>query len=198
MAFGKNIRTYFNGQWHDGDLPVMRAADHGIWQGSSVFDGARLFGGLVPDLGRHLTRVNASAEALMITPTLSPADMFEIAREGLSAYPRGAAVYIRPMYWAIDGSELGVAPAENSTAFAMSLEEVPMPWDWTGQPILGWRVSALEPRLRSRAIWIRMCFMLRLNGFVKKLPACWLHMVMAKAMYSIWDTAFRNSSTQTQ
>lgn len=127
MAFGKNIRTYFNGQWHDGDLPVMRAADHGIWQGSSVFDGARLFDGLVPDLGRHLTRVNASAEALMITPTISPADMFEIAREGLSAYPRGAAVYIRPMYWAIDGSELGVAPAENSTAFAMSLEEVPMP-----------------------------------------------------------------------
>lgn len=127
MAFGKNIRTYFNGQWREGDLPVMRAADHGIWQGSSVFDGARLFDGLVPDLDRHLTRVNASAEALMITPTIAPAEMLDIAREGLKAYPKTAAVYVRPMYWAIDGSDLGVAPAENSTGFALSLEEVPMP-----------------------------------------------------------------------
>ncbi|HEX9858498.1 MAG TPA: branched chain amino acid aminotransferase, partial [Paracoccaceae bacterium] len=26
MAFGKNIRTYFEGRWHEGDVPVMRAA----------------------------------------------------------------------------------------------------------------------------------------------------------------------------
>ena len=57
MAFGKNIRTYFEGRWHEGDIPVMRAADHGIWQGSSVFDGARLFDGLVPDLEAHCARV---------------------------------------------------------------------------------------------------------------------------------------------
>ena len=28
MAFGTAIRTYFEGKWHEGDLPVMRAADH--------------------------------------------------------------------------------------------------------------------------------------------------------------------------
>lgn len=127
MAFGTNIRTYFEGRWHEGDVPVMRAADHGIWQGSSVFDGARLFDGLVPDLAAHCARVNRSAEALMITPTVDPAEMVEIAREGLKRYARGAAVYIRPMYWAIDGSELGIAPLENSTGFALCLEEVPMP-----------------------------------------------------------------------
>ena len=43
MAFGTNIRTWFEGTWHQGDVMVMRAADHGIWQGSSVFDGARWF-----------------------------------------------------------------------------------------------------------------------------------------------------------
>ena len=127
MSFGTNIRTYFNGQWHEGDVPVMRAADHGIWQGSSVFDGARLFDGLIPDLDAHCARVNRSAEALMITPTVSADEMLDIAREGLRPYGRGQAVYIRPMYWAVDGSELGVAPAENSTAFALCLEEVPMP-----------------------------------------------------------------------
>ena len=127
MAFGTNIRTWFEGRWHEGDVAVMRAADHGIWQGSSVFDGARLFDGLVPDLDLHCARVNRSAAALMITPTIDPALMVEIAREGLRKYAKGAAVYIRPMYWAIDGSDLGIAPLENSTGFALCLEEVPMP-----------------------------------------------------------------------
>ena len=127
MAFGKNIRTYFEGHWHDGDIPVMRAADHGIWQGSSVFDGARLFDGVTPDLDKHLSRVNRSAAALMITPTIGDAEMLDIAREGLKAYSPQQAVYIRPMYWAIDGNDLGIAPLENSTAFALCLEEVAMP-----------------------------------------------------------------------
>ena len=30
MAVGTHIRTYFNGAWHDGDTPVIRAADHGF------------------------------------------------------------------------------------------------------------------------------------------------------------------------
>ena len=127
MAFGKNIRTWFEGRWHDGDVAVMRAADHGIWQGSSVFDGARMFDGLTPDLDLHCARVNRSAEALMITPTMEAEAMVALVREGLRAYGKDQAVYIRPMYWAIDGSDLGIAPMENSTRFAISLEEVPMP-----------------------------------------------------------------------
>ena len=42
MATGTNIRTYFVGIWHEGDVPVMRAADLGSWLGSTVFDGARV------------------------------------------------------------------------------------------------------------------------------------------------------------
>jgi len=127
MAFGKNIRTWFEGRWHDGDVMVMRAADHGLWQGSSVFDGARWFDGVAPDLAAHCARVNRSAEALMITPTIDTDTMVAIAREGLAAYTPRQSVYIRPMYWAINGSDLGVAPAQGSTGFALCLEEVPMP-----------------------------------------------------------------------
>ncbi len=47
----------------------------------------------------------------MITPTLSGAEIEEIARDGLRAYDASTAVYIRPMYWALEGSELGVAPS---------------------------------------------------------------------------------------
>ena len=33
--------TWFKGQWSDGNTPLMGAMDHGVWLGSSVFDGAR-------------------------------------------------------------------------------------------------------------------------------------------------------------
>jgi branched-chain amino acid aminotransferase len=127
MATGTNIRTYFNGSWHAGDPAVIRAADHGAWLGTTVFDGARYVDGIAPDLAKHCARVNASARALMITPTVEAADMVEIVWEGLRAYPKEAAVYIRPMYWALDGGDLGIVPKEGATGFAISLEEIPMP-----------------------------------------------------------------------
>ncbi len=126
MAVGSNIRTYFNGTWHDGDVPIMNAADHGAWLGSSVFDGARSVHGLTPDLAPHLDRVNRSAEALMLTPTQTVDAMLEIAAEGLSAYPKDAAVYIRPMYWAIHGDPSAIVPKADETGFALCLEEIPM------------------------------------------------------------------------
>lgn len=126
MATGTNIKTYFDGAWHDGDIPIMRAADHGSWLGTTVFDGARRFEGVTPDLDAHCARVNRSAEALMITPTVEAADMVAIVREGLAAYAPDAAVYIRPMYWALEGGDLGVAPKEGATGFAICLEQIPM------------------------------------------------------------------------
>lgn len=126
MATGKNIRTYFEGRWHEGDAPIMRAADHGSWLGTTVFDGARWFEGIAPDLDLHCARINRSAEALMITPTVAAEDMVAIAREGLRKYDKGAAVYIRPMYWALEGGDLGVVPKPGATGFALCLEEIPM------------------------------------------------------------------------
>ncbi|MGI1663907.1 branched-chain amino acid aminotransferase [Palleronia sp. KMU-117] len=126
MATGTNIRTYFDGRWHDGDAMIMRAADHGSWLGTTVFDGARRFEGVAPDLEAHCARVNRSAEALMITPTVATKDMVDIVREGLASYPRDAAIYIRPMYWAIEGGDLGIVPKPGATGFAISLEEIPM------------------------------------------------------------------------
>lgn len=125
MATGTHIRTYFEGAWHDGDVPIMRAADHGSWLGTTVFDGARYVNGLTPDLDLHCARVNKSAEALMITPTVSAEDMIAITKQGLAAYPKGAAVYIRPMYWAINGDVTAIVPSPEATGFAICLEEIP-------------------------------------------------------------------------
>ena len=126
MATGTNIRTYFEGRWHDGDVAIMKAADHGAWLGSGVFDGARSISGLAPDVLAHCERVNNSARALMLTPTVGAAEMVTIIREGLTAYAADAAVYIRPMYWGIDGDASAIVPQSELTGFAICLEEIPL------------------------------------------------------------------------
>lgn len=126
MATGTHIRTYFNGAWQDGDIAIMRAADHGSWLGSTVFDGARYFEGVAPDLAPHCERVVNSARALMLTPTHTGEQIEAIVRQGLQAYDADSAVYIRPMFWGINGDRSAIVPAPDSTGFAICLEEIPM------------------------------------------------------------------------
>ena len=126
MATGNNILTYINGTWHTGNIPIINAADHGAWLGSNVFDGARYFNGVAPDLLAHCQRVNNSAEALMLKPSVEANDMVEIIWEGLKQYEADAAVYIRPMYWAIDGDLTAIVPNQESVGFAICLEQIPL------------------------------------------------------------------------
>lgn len=124
MASSDTIRTYFDGTWHTGNIPIMRAADHGAWLGTTVFDGARYFDGSAPDLLPHCQRVNASARALDLEPSVDAGDMVDIVREGIKGFADDQALYIRPMYWAIDGDQTTVAAAGN-TGFALCIEAIP-------------------------------------------------------------------------
>ncbi len=126
MASGINIRTFFEGKWHEGNIPVMRAADHGSWLGSTVFDGARYFDGMAPDLDLHSARVNRSAEAMLLTPTMAGQEIEGIARDGFKLYDKTAALYVRPMYWGIEDDGYGLGPHADYTGFALCLEEIPM------------------------------------------------------------------------
>ena len=62
----------------------------------------------------------------MITPTVTVEKMVDLIRDGLSAYPKDTAVYIRPMYWGIDGDITAIVPNRETTGFAICLEEIPM------------------------------------------------------------------------
>src|ERR1700759_4639190 len=53
--------TFFEGDWHEGNVPIMGPRTHAAWLASTVFDGARAFEGVAPDLDRHCARVNQSA-----------------------------------------------------------------------------------------------------------------------------------------
>lgn len=122
----KNIWTYWRGDWHFGDTRVLGADSHATWLGSAVFDGARLFDGVAPDLDLHSARVNASALALGLKPTLTGAEIEGLTHDGLAKFDPGTDVYIRPMYWAED-SDVGVLPPDpESTDFALCLEAMPM------------------------------------------------------------------------
>ena len=129
MATGTNIHTYFEKNWHKGNIPIMNAADHGSWLGSTVFDGARYFDGVAPDLLAHCERLNQSAKAMGLIPTYSKKEIYDLILEGLANYTKQSAVYIRPMYWGIDNGCSAIVPDATNIGFCICLEEIPMSSD---------------------------------------------------------------------
>src|SRR4051812_2867289 len=63
--------TFLDGDWHEGNVAIMGARTHAAWLGSMVFDGARAFEGVAPDLPLHCARVNASAVNFLLKPLVS-------------------------------------------------------------------------------------------------------------------------------
>ena len=119
--------TYLDDAWHEGNVPVVGAREHAFWLGSSVFDGARAFEGVTPDLDLHCARVNKSAEALGLKPTKTDQEIYDLCREGVAKFDKDAALYIRPMYFATQGGPLAVAALPESTKFLLSIYVTPMP-----------------------------------------------------------------------
>ena len=97
-----------------------------MWLGTSVFDGARWFEGVAPDLDLHAKRVNASAIALGLKPTMTVDEIVGLTWDGLKKFDGKTAVYIRPMYWAEHGGYMGVPAEPASTRFCLCLYESPM------------------------------------------------------------------------
>jgi branched-chain amino acid aminotransferase len=118
--------TYVDGDWHEGNPPLIGPRSHAMWLGSTVFDGARWFDGVAPDLDLHCQRVNASASALGMIPTEEAGSIEGLAKDGLKKFDGKTAVYIRPMYWAEHGGYMGVPAQGESTRFALCLYESPM------------------------------------------------------------------------
>lgn len=127
MTSDQSILTFHNGQWMQGNVPIMGSADHGTWLGTLVFDGARQFDGLSPDLEPHCERVNRSAHSLGMTPTLTSEAIVELVNDGLARFAPEAAVYIRPMYWSTGYGDGFISADPASTDFCLCLQQIPMP-----------------------------------------------------------------------
>jgi branched-chain amino acid aminotransferase len=120
--------TFFDGDWHQGNVPIMGVRTQAAWLGASVFDGARAFEGVTPDLDLHFQRVNASAGHLHLKPSVTIETWLGLTADGLRQFDPAAALYIRPMYWAEGGGAGGgVRFDPESTRWCLCLYEAPMP-----------------------------------------------------------------------
>ncbi|MBC3918029.1 branched-chain amino acid aminotransferase [Undibacterium sp. CY18W] len=117
-------RTYFKGQWSEGNTPLFGAMDHAVWLGSSVFDGARSIRGLTPDLRLHLQRVIQSAQRLGLQCPYNVDELEALCREGIALFPADAELYIRPLVFGTDGL---LIPEPATSGFALTLFDAAMP-----------------------------------------------------------------------
>jgi branched-chain amino acid aminotransferase len=127
MAAWSQTFTFLDGEWLEGNKPFIGARTHAFWLGSSVFDGARAFEGVTPDLDKHCARLNRSAKTMWLKPIMSEAAMIELTREGVRKFAPNAELYIRPMYWAEHSGVTSVPPDPESTRFCLSIYEAPLP-----------------------------------------------------------------------
>jgi branched-chain amino acid aminotransferase len=118
--------TYFENQWHEGNIGIMGPRTHATWLCSMVFDGARYFEGVAPDLDLHCARVNESAVKLYLKPIVSTDRWISLAHEGIAKFDKDTALYIRPMYWAEKDGPWIQAHDPESTRWCLSIYEAPM------------------------------------------------------------------------
>jgi branched-chain amino acid aminotransferase len=119
--------TFYAGDWHEGNVLLWGPRTHAIWLGSSVFDGARAFEGVTPDLDRHFTRVNDSAGKLGLKALTSVDTWLGLARDGIKRFGPKPELYIRPMYWAENGGPSSVPADPDSTRWCLTMYDAPMP-----------------------------------------------------------------------
>ncbi|MTI10740.1 branched-chain amino acid aminotransferase [Curvivirga aplysinae] len=119
-----NAIMWTEGQWQDANTPIINVTSNSFWLASTVFDGARSFDGVAPDLDLHCQRAVRSAEALGLRATKSWEEIYALAWEGIKKFPKEAVLYIKPVFWADEGF---IAPDPDSTRFALTLYEAPFP-----------------------------------------------------------------------
>ncbi len=105
----------------------MGPRTHAAWLGSVVFDGARAFEGVAPDLDRHVARANQSAINFGLKPVVDTGTWLTLARRGIARFAAKAELYVRPMYWAQNGSGGGVLFDPETTNWCLCIYEAPMP-----------------------------------------------------------------------
>ncbi|MGL4637100.1 MAG: branched-chain amino acid aminotransferase [Beijerinckiaceae bacterium] len=127
MANWSQTWTFFEGKWHEGNVPIMGARSHGAWLASTVFDGARLFEGMAPDLDLHCARLNRSATAIGLNPTMTSDAIQALVKDGLKKFGSDKALYVKPMYWGEGEGPSTIIADPDDIGFALCLFEAPMP-----------------------------------------------------------------------
>ncbi len=119
--------TFFQGQWMEGNPPLMGPRSHAFWLASTVFDGARVFEGVYPDLDRHAERLVRSASNLGMKAGVTPEEIVALTKEGTKKFAPDAPLYVKPMVWAEGEGVSTILPNPDDCRFALCLFVAPMP-----------------------------------------------------------------------
>lgn len=119
--------TFFEGRWLEGNPPLMGPRSHAFWLASTVFDGARVFEGVYPDLDRHADRLVRSASNLGLKAGVSPEEIVALTKEGTRKFAADAPLYVKPMVWAEGEGASTILPNPDDCRFALCLFVAPMP-----------------------------------------------------------------------
>ena len=100
--------NWIDGAWVPGNPPIIGPVTNAAWMATVVFDGARAFNGLAPDLDLHCQRCVESAHALGLEPPVDAAEIMRIAVEGIQQFPSGSS-----WHWDLSSGEFGISCANS-------------------------------------------------------------------------------------
>lgn len=77
------LQIYINGKWYPKNEAKISVFDHGLLYGDGVFEGIRVYKGLVFKLQEHLVRLWESANTIMLKIPMTPKEMQDAVIETL-------------------------------------------------------------------------------------------------------------------
>jgi len=116
--------TWIDGDWIEGNPPLLSPITHATRMASVVFDGARSIKRLAPDLDLHCARVVRSAEIMGLIPPITADEIERLAWAGIDWFGNAAELYIWPLMYAEEGFVVAVP---ESIRFILSVFKAPLP-----------------------------------------------------------------------
>jgi len=120
----EKIYCYYNDKWHKKDVAILKSFDHASWLSGTVFDGARYFDRVVPDLTTHMERALKSAILVNLRPNILVDELIDLVKTGIKMFPKNAELYIKPQFWC--GSGIAIDNNPDDTKFILSLATLPL------------------------------------------------------------------------
>lgn len=113
-----------DGKWSEEQPKLTGPMDHAFWMSTVVFDGARSFQGMAPDVDQHCERLIKSAKSMLLEPKFAAEEVAKLCVEGVRKLPKESELYIRPMFFAREGF---VLPDPETTDFVLAIYDTPLP-----------------------------------------------------------------------
>ena len=116
--------VWFDGDWHNGTKPIVSAMSQSYMHGSTIFDGARAYNGLIPDLHLHCERLFSSAKIMGLEVPINLNDLILLCKQGITKFEKGAELYVRPSVFCDSGF---LIPESSSCNLVIAIFRAPMP-----------------------------------------------------------------------